>query len=89
MSKTNDTPISPVVLFFGPVFPLSPCLASEPFFPVIRISDISRWVGAISGGLDGKESTCNAGDLGWIPELGRSPGEGNGNKEEPEMMLPH
>ena len=27
----------------------------------------------------GKESACNAGDLGWIPGLGRSPGEGNGN----------
>ena len=26
----------------------------------------------------GKESTCNAGDLGSIPRLGRSPGEGNG-----------
>ena len=26
------------------------------------------------GGSDGKESTCNAGDLGSIPELGRSPG---------------
>ena len=31
------------------------------------------------GGSDNKESTCNAGDLGWIPALGRSPGEGNGN----------
>ena len=31
------------------------------------------------GGLDGKGSACNAGDLGSIPELGRSPGEGNGN----------
>ena len=30
------------------------------------------------GGSDGKESTCNAGDLGSIPELGRCPGEGNG-----------
>ena len=30
------------------------------------------------GGLDGKEYTCNAGDLGSIPRLGRSPGEGNG-----------
>ena len=28
------------------------------------------------GGLVGKESTCNAGNLGSIPELGRSPGEG-------------
>ena len=26
----------------------------------------------------GKESTCNVGDLGSIPGLGRSPGEGNG-----------
>ena len=31
------------------------------------------------GGSDGKESTCNAGDLGWIPVLGRSPGGGHGN----------
>ena len=30
------------------------------------------------GGSDGKESTCSAEDLGSIPELGRSPGEGNG-----------
>ena len=31
------------------------------------------------GGSDGKESACNVGDLGSIPGLGRSPGEGNGN----------
>ena len=30
-------------------------------------------------GSAGKESTCNAGDLGSIPGLGRSPEEGNGN----------
>ena len=30
------------------------------------------------GGSDGKESAGNAGDLGSIPELGRSPGEING-----------
>ena len=29
-----------------------------------------------TGGSDGKESTCNAGELGSIPGLGRSPGEG-------------
>jgi len=29
-------------------------------------------------GSVGKESTCNAGDLGLIPGLGRSPGEGKG-----------
>ena len=28
------------------------------------------------GGSDGKESACNAGDLGSIPVSGRSPGEG-------------
>ena len=31
------------------------------------------------GGSEGKESTCNAGDPGSIPGLGRSPEEGNGN----------
>ena len=31
------------------------------------------------GGSDGKESACNVGDLGSIPELGRSHGGGHGN----------
>ena len=31
------------------------------------------------GGLDNKESTCNAGNWGLIPGWGRSPGGGNGN----------
>ena len=31
-----------------------------------------------SGGSDGKESTCKAGDPGSIPGSGRYPGEGNG-----------
>ena len=31
------------------------------------------------GGSVDKETACNAGDLGLIPGLGRSPGEGNGN----------
>ena len=33
---------------------------------------------AFPGGSAGKESACNAGDLGSIPGLGKSPGEGNG-----------
>ena len=33
----------------------------------------------LKGGSDGKASACSAGDLGLIPGLGRSPGEGNGN----------
>ena len=31
------------------------------------------------GGSDSKGSTCNAGDLGSVPELGRSPGGGHGS----------
>ena len=36
-------------------------------------------VSASRFGSYGKESACNAGDLGSIPGLRRSPGEGNGN----------
>ena len=32
----------------------------------------------VPGGSAGEESTCNAGELGSIPALGRAPGEGNG-----------
>ena len=38
------------------------------------------------GGSDGKESACNAGDLGVILGLGRSPGEGNGHPDP--LFLP-
>ena len=31
------------------------------------------------GVSEGKDSACNAGDLGSIPGSGRCPGEGNGN----------
>ena len=31
------------------------------------------------GGSDGKESACNAGDPGFVPRSGRSPGVENGN----------
>ena len=34
------------------------------------------------GGSGSEESTCNSGDPGSIPRLGRSPGEGNGNPLE-------
>ena len=36
-------------------------------------------LGFAAGGTDGKESDCNAGDLGSIPGSGRSPGGGHGN----------
>ena len=33
----------------------------------------------LPGGTDGKESTCNARDIGLIPGSGKSPGGGPGN----------
>jgi len=44
----------------------------RPFEKQLEPSKPSRW-------LSGKESTCNAGDIGLIPGSGRSHGEGNGN----------
>ena len=35
--------------------------------------------GGFLGSSNSKESACNAGDLGSIPGLARSPGEGHGN----------
>ena len=36
----------------------------------------------LPGSSDGKESACNAGDLGSIPGLGRAHGEGNGKPSQ-------
>ena len=46
---------------------------------IIHCSTLSPLIVHIGffGGLDGKDSACNAGDPGLIPGLGRSPGEGN------------
>ena len=41
--------------------------------------DKVRYHMGFPGSSAGKESACNVGDLGSIPGLGRSPGEGNGN----------
>ena len=45
---------------------------------ILRTSLDADYVHSFPGGLAGKESSCNAGDLGSIPGLGRSPGEGDG-----------
>ena len=42
----------------------------------LRMGSVSE---GFPGGSEVKASACNAGDLGLIPGLGRSPGEGNGN----------
>ena len=44
------------------------------FFPVL-----TRWFYWKLDSSDGEDSACNVGDLGLIPGLGKSPGEGNGN----------
>ena len=46
-------------------------------FSVSYICDIKLDLFVYVYGSDGK--ACSAGDLGLIPGLGRSPGEGNGN----------
>ena len=42
------------------------------------LSSLGAKTSGFPGGSDSKESTCNVGDLGSIPELRRSPEEGNG-----------
>ena len=41
----------------------------------------------MSSASAGKESACNAGDLGLIPGLGRSPGEGKGLDTTKQLSL--
>ena len=48
---------------------------SHHFWVIILV----YWCLGFPGGSDGKESACNAGDPGSIPESGKSPGEENGN----------
>ena len=50
-------------------------------YPLIsKVISFSVFHGTHLGSQLGKESACNAGDLGSVPELGRkSPGEGNGH----------
>ena len=47
---------------------------------ILDSTDINKedFLPGFPAGSAGKESTCNAGDLGLIPGLGRSPGEGKG-----------
>ena len=46
-------------------------------------NSLPLWLASLVAGLPcgsaGKESACNAGDLGLTLGLGRCPGEGNGN----------
>ena len=49
---------------------------------VVKMKHCKIWMSKLRKGFPrssiGKESACNAGDLGSIPGSGRYPGEGNG-----------
>ena len=51
---------------------------TQGFLHCKRILHQLSYLGFLCGSA-GKESTCNAGDLGLIPGSGRSPGEGKSN----------
>ena len=58
---------------------LWPPWATTVLVPLTKDSMLLMWrFFLVAGGSAGKESACNAGDLGLIPGLGRSPGEGKG-----------
>ena len=62
------------------IFELCPrCLMKSTNYPSHHSWFLFPYTKSFLGGLIGKESTCNVGDLGSIPGLGRVPGEGNGN----------
>ena len=67
---------------FGCLLLESYCTPSTLHFLLLNFigfgSSSSSVVG-FPGSSDGKESACNVGDPGSVHNLGRSPGEGNGN----------
>ena len=64
-------------LLSAPPPPLSSSLLSLP--PLMSTVSAWRKNTRFPGGSDGKESVCNAGDLGLIPGLGKSPEKETGN----------
>ena len=54
-------------------------IPAKPFLQPLQVYKVALYALGFTDGLDGKESACNAGDLGSIPGLGRYPGGGHGN----------
>ena len=61
------------LLIFLPAILIPACASSSPAFLMMYFAYRGFPCGSAS-----KESACSAGDLGVIPGLGRSPGEGKG-----------
>ena len=59
--------------------PSSPPCPPVVFLPMLVVSVSDRSHMKDTGGSDGKEPACYAGDPGSVSGSGRSPGEGNGN----------
>ena len=78
--KLCKSMLPPPLPCFSPLFfslspqPLKAPLEKKKKTPL----EVRRYIRS-PGGLVSKESACNAGDLGVIPGLGRSPGGGHGN----------
>ena len=68
----------PCFLIFPSEAPTANMLHNLVSFPLHLPFSLPQ-MGQPFGGSAGKEFACNAADLGLIPGLGRSPGEGNGN----------
>ena len=74
-------------------------LGNRIHHPIKRIIHSTKWdlfleVKTVRASLvapwrRGKESACNAGDVGSIPGLGRSPGEGNSNQLQYSCLENH
>ena len=56
------------------------------FFLNFNILRLTR-CNSFPGGSEGKESACNAGNLGLIPGSGRSSGEGNGESHRQRKLV--
>ena len=69
------TPEAPSTRLQAPVFPA----VLHGFSSKMHLFIFSfTYLSSAFGGSAGEDSTCNAGDVGLIPGLGRSPGEGKG-----------
>ena len=60
--------------------PVSPALQADSLPLSHQGSPYDKHLGCLLGSSGGKESACNARDMGLIPGSGRSPGKGNGNQ---------
>ena len=80
MGQGASLPLAPLPLALGA--PHDERL-SEEIQPILWTAEFWQSPGrekGFPGSSAGKESVRNAEDLGSVPELGRSPGEGNGNE---------